>query len=178
MGQAEIALLAQFRAEGLQAAADELGLAHGVAAGLRPDDAQEGRDDLGDFFSRAGRPPPGRRTRSAGRSSSEAASSSRPRRMVSTCRPVMPGDGPVAAVAELGTLDGGVPAALLLIEAAEQEVHLPVESPGRDAAPGRGSRGTGTDGLPAGAWTRPSVTGCVEVHASLPETWNLFLDGP
>ena len=79
----------QFGAEGLQAGADELGLPHGVAAGQRPDDAQEGRDDLGDFFSRAGRPPPGRRTRSAGRPSSESASSSRPRRMVSTCRPVI-----------------------------------------------------------------------------------------
>jgi hypothetical protein len=40
-----------------------------------------------------------------------------------------PGDGPVAAVTELGTLDGGVPAALLLVEAAEQQVHLPVEFP-------------------------------------------------
>jgi hypothetical protein len=39
------------------------------------------------------------------------------------------GDGPITAVAELGALDGGVPAALLLVEAAEQQVHLPVESP-------------------------------------------------
>jgi hypothetical protein len=38
------------------------------------------------------------------------------------------GDGPVAAVAELGGFDGGVPAALLLVEAADQQVHLPVES--------------------------------------------------
>ena len=32
------------------------------------------------------------------------------------------GDGPVAAVAELGTLDGGIPAALLLVESAHQEI--------------------------------------------------------
>jgi hypothetical protein len=38
------------------------------------------------------------------------------------------GDGPVPAVAELGGFDGGVPAALLLIEPTEQQVHLPVES--------------------------------------------------
>ena len=37
------------------------------------------------------------------------------------------GDEPIAAVSELGTLDGGIPAALLLIEPAEQQVHLPVE---------------------------------------------------
>ena len=40
-----------------------------------------------------------------------------------------PGDGPIPAVTELGRLDGGVPAALLLIEPAEQQVHLPVEFP-------------------------------------------------
>jgi hypothetical protein len=39
------------------------------------------------------------------------------------------GDGPVAAVSELGTLDGGVPAALLLVEPAEQQIHLPVDFP-------------------------------------------------
>jgi hypothetical protein len=38
-----------------------------------------------------------------------------------------PGDGPVPAVAELRTLHGGVPTALLLVESAEQQVHLPVE---------------------------------------------------
>jgi hypothetical protein len=40
-----------------------------------------------------------------------------------------PGDGPIPAVTELGRLDGGVPAALLLIEPTEQQVHLPVEFP-------------------------------------------------
>jgi hypothetical protein len=38
-----------------------------------------------------------------------------------------PGDEPVPAVPELGRLDGGVPAALLLIEPTEQEIHLPVD---------------------------------------------------
>src|SRR5512135_3423331 len=38
-----------------------------------------------------------------------------------------PGDEPVPAVPELGTLDGGVPASLLLIEPTEQEIHLPVD---------------------------------------------------
>jgi hypothetical protein len=38
-----------------------------------------------------------------------------------------PGDGPVPAVAELRALHGGVPTALLLVESAEQQVHLPVE---------------------------------------------------
>jgi hypothetical protein len=32
-------------------------------------------------------------------------------------------------VTELGRLDSGVPAALLLIEPTEQQVHLPVEFP-------------------------------------------------
>ena len=35
-----------------------------------------------------------------------------------------PGDEPIPAVPEPGTLDGGVPAPLLLIEPTEQEVHL------------------------------------------------------
>src|SRR5512135_3693683 len=38
-----------------------------------------------------------------------------------------PGDEPIPTVPELGTLDGGVPASLLLIEPTEQEVHLPVD---------------------------------------------------
>jgi hypothetical protein len=38
-----------------------------------------------------------------------------------------PGDEPVPAVPEPGTLDGGVPAPLLLIEPADQEVHLLVD---------------------------------------------------
>jgi len=38
-----------------------------------------------------------------------------------------PGDEPVPTVPELGTLDGGVPASLLLIEPTEQEIHLPVD---------------------------------------------------
>jgi hypothetical protein len=37
------------------------------------------------------------------------------------------GDEPIAAVPELVTLDGGVPAALLLIEPTEQQVHLAME---------------------------------------------------
>ena len=37
------------------------------------------------------------------------------------------GDGPVPAVPELGTLDGGVPAPLLLIEPTEQQIHLLVD---------------------------------------------------
>jgi len=36
---------------------------------------------------------------------------------------------PVPAVPDLGTLDGGIPAALLLVEPTEQEVHLPMEVP-------------------------------------------------
>src|SRR5512135_3414640 len=38
-----------------------------------------------------------------------------------------PGDEPISTVPELGTLDGGVPASLLLIEPTEQEIHLPVD---------------------------------------------------
>jgi len=38
-----------------------------------------------------------------------------------------PGDEPVPAVAESGTLDGGVPSPLLLIEPTVQEIHLPVD---------------------------------------------------
>jgi len=37
-----------------------------------------------------------------------------------------PGDESIAAVSDLGRFDGGVPAALLLIEPTEQQVHLPV----------------------------------------------------
>jgi hypothetical protein len=40
-----------------------------------------------------------------------------------------PGDEPIPAVPEPGTLDGGVPAPLLLIEPTEQEVHLLVDFP-------------------------------------------------
>ncbi len=40
-----------------------------------------------------------------------------------------PGDGPIPAVTELGRLNSGIPAALLLIESTEQQVHLPVEFP-------------------------------------------------
>src|SRR5262249_28473516 len=85
------ALPPEFVAEGPEAGADELRLAHGVAAGQRPDDAPQGRDDLGDFFSKGGRPPPGSRTRSAcpGSSESAGASPSRPRRRVSTGSPVI-----------------------------------------------------------------------------------------
>jgi hypothetical protein len=39
------------------------------------------------------------------------------------------GEEAIPAVADLGGLDGGVPAALLLVEAAEQQVHPPVEFP-------------------------------------------------
>ena len=41
------------------------------------------------FFSTRGRPPPGRRTRSVGRARNSSPSSSRPRRIVSGCRPVI-----------------------------------------------------------------------------------------
>jgi hypothetical protein len=37
------------------------------------------------------------------------------------------GDEAVAAVADAGALDGGVPAPLLLIEPAQEQVHLPVQ---------------------------------------------------
>ena len=38
-----------------------------------------------------------------------------------------PGDEPIPPVPEPGTLDGGVPAPLLLVEPTEQEVHLLVD---------------------------------------------------
>jgi hypothetical protein len=38
-----------------------------------------------------------------------------------------PGDEPIPTVPKPGTLDGGVPAPLLLIEPTEQEVHLLVD---------------------------------------------------
>ena len=37
------------------------------------------------------------------------------------------GDEPIPAMPDLGRLDGGVPAALLLIEPTEQQGHLPVD---------------------------------------------------
>jgi hypothetical protein len=40
-----------------------------------------------------------------------------------------PGDEPIPTVAELGTLDGGIPAPLLLIEPTEQQIHLLVDLP-------------------------------------------------
>src|SRR5208337_546619 len=75
-GTGRMTKLRQSLAEGLQTRANELGLPHGVTTSQRSDDAQEGRDDLGDFFSSAGRPPPDNRSRSAGRLSRESASSS------------------------------------------------------------------------------------------------------
>jgi hypothetical protein len=76
-------------AERLQAAAGILDFGHRVAAGDRLDQLLQVLDDLGIFFFTGGLPAPGLRMRSVGRPARPASSSSRPRRMVSTWRPVM-----------------------------------------------------------------------------------------
>src|SRR3954471_18243535 len=87
------------------------------------------------------------------------------------------GDEPVPAVAELGRLDSGVPAALLLIEPTEQQVHLPVEFPVGVCLRGETLGALALmDFLLRHGLTFGNLP--VETHASLPETWNLVLVGP
>jgi hypothetical protein len=92
-------------------------------------------------------------------------------------QPREPGDEPIATVPEPGTLDGGVPASLLLIEPTEQEIHLPVD-------------------LLVGMMIQAEAVGALasmdfllghrltlrdrqrDSSKSLPKGWELFLDGP
>lgn len=60
----------------------------GMSAGFALGQSDQLLLNGGSFFSTGIRPPPGRRTRSAGRFVSSASNSSRPRRMVCTCIPV------------------------------------------------------------------------------------------
>ena len=88
-----------------------------------------------------------------------------------------PGDEPIPALPEPGTLDGGVPASLLLIEPTEQQVHLLVdflvgmvflaEALGANAFMDFLLR----HGLTLRDRPMNSMT-------SLPKAWKLFLDGP
>jgi hypothetical protein len=76
------------------------------------------------FFSVAGRPAPGWRTRSTGRSTREAANSSRPRRMVFSSTPVMqPPHCRAAATQAPDTNAAG------LHQATQQHVHLMMPLP-------------------------------------------------
>jgi hypothetical protein len=79
----------QFVAEVAEAATDEPVVGHRVATSSRLDQRFQVVEDSRVFFFPGGRPAPGLRTRSVGRSWRSASSSSRPRRTVSTCRPVM-----------------------------------------------------------------------------------------
>src|SRR5439155_13537840 len=71
------------------AVADPLALVGGVAGGLLLDQPPQGVHQGRVFFFTAGRPAPGRRRRPGGQSRKQASSSRRPRRMVSTFRPVI-----------------------------------------------------------------------------------------
>src|SRR5438552_3337990 len=84
-----VASLFQAVAQRPQAAADPLLGAHRIAGCFGGDQCLQRGKDQGRFFSTGGRPPPGWRTRSAGWSASEAASSSRPRRIVFSSTPVI-----------------------------------------------------------------------------------------
>ena len=79
----------KFLVQSLQTAPDVPGAAHGVAARDRFCQALEVVEDRRVFFFNGGRPAPGLRMRLTGRSARSASSSSRPRRIVSTCSPVI-----------------------------------------------------------------------------------------
>ena len=87
-----------------------------------------------------------------------------------------PGDEPVPAVPEPGTLDGGVPASLLLIEPTEQEVHLLVDFLVGMVflAKAVGALALMDILLRHGLTLRDRLLGSV---TSVPNAWNLFLDG-
>ena len=91
-----------------------------------------------------------------------------------------PGDEPIPTVPELGTLDGGVPASLLLIEPTEQEIHLPV-----DLLVGMMIQAEAVGALALmdfllrhGLTLRDSVTDCWTPGRVYQKAWKLFLDGP
>ena len=86
------------------------------------------------------------------------------------------GDEAVPAVPNPGAFDGGVPTALLLIESAEKQVHLPVDDL---LATRLGAKALGALALmdvPLGHGS--TLCDGVVIHVSLPEISNLFLDGP
>ena len=86
------------------------------------------------------------------------------------------GDEAVPAVPNPGAFDGSVPTALLLIESAEKQVHLLVDDllTMRFGAKALGALALMDFLLGHGSTLRDGVV----VHVSLPEIWNLFLDGP
>src|SRR6266566_4315338 len=84
-----VASLFQAFAQRPQAAADPLLRTHWIASRFGPDQCLQRGKYQRRFFSTDGRPPPGWRTRSAGWSASEAANSSRPRRIVFSSTPVI-----------------------------------------------------------------------------------------
>jgi hypothetical protein len=71
------------------AVANPLLAVRGVAGGLLLDQLLQGAHQGRVFFFTAGRPAPGRRMRPGGQSSKQASNSRRPRRIVSTFRPVI-----------------------------------------------------------------------------------------
>ena len=78
---------------------------------------------------------------------------------------------------ELGTLDGGVPASLLLIEPTEQQVHLLVDFLVGMVilAKALGAKALVDFLLRHGLTLRD---GPMDSRTSLPKAWKLFLDGP
>ena len=83
-----VPLIPQVVAQMPQTPTHPLAAAHRVAAAVRFGQWGQARLDRGVFFSTGGRPPPTRRTRSAGQSSSDPSISRRPRRIVATFIPV------------------------------------------------------------------------------------------
>jgi len=115
----------QFSAQMTQTAARPFVLTHGVATCLSFYQLPQGTAYLRVFFSTASRPPPSIRTRCVGRSSSKASSSRRPRGLYIHARYL--GQESVTAVADLLGLQSSVPAALLLIQTAQKQIHLSVQ---------------------------------------------------
>src|SRR5712691_8709786 len=100
---------------------------HRVSRRFGFDQLLQGGDDGQIFFFVRGRPPPGSRTRSTGRSTSEAANSWRPRRIVFSSTDA--GDfkqDSVGTVPKPLRLHGQIPAPLLLIQPTQQQIHVPV----------------------------------------------------
>jgi hypothetical protein len=124
-GLRHVAGLFQAIAQRPQTAAHPLLGAHGVASRFGSDQCPERGENQRRFFSTDGRPPPGRRIRSAGWLASEAANSSRPRRMVFSSTPVISNTGDQLR-ARGAVTNCEVPAPLLLIQPAQQQVHLTV----------------------------------------------------
>jgi hypothetical protein len=88
---------------------------HRVASRFRCDELLDGGDNTQIFFLVGGRPAPGWRTRSTGRSTREPANSTRPRRIVFSSTAGNVEQNTVGAIPQPLGFHGQIPAPLLLV---------------------------------------------------------------